>query len=304
MNLKSERIDLSICIVSRNTIDCTKACLNSIYSSNHNLKIEIIVVDNASNDGTQELIQKEFPHVHLICNQENRFFSPANNQAIAISKGEFILFLNSDTEIYENSLERMVHFLRNHPEAGALTCQMVSTHGEILAGAARDYTLEIALLNYTFWGHFFPKRKKRLNEHLNYSAWDRSTTKAVDWITDANMMIKRTALESIGGTYDETMKMYYTENDICLRLKKKNYKIYYLAEGKVLHHERKSVSKEGVEMISKIYEKDTISFYNKHYGQWRTLILFLSIKFSNLLISILRKRPKKIFESFLKPAKK
>ena len=296
-------MDLSICIVSRNIETYLRPCLKSIFDSPKKLELEVIVVDNASTDGTVEMVQKEFPQVRLIRNQDNLMFAHGNNQAIEVSQGDYILILNSDTEIHGDSLELMVNFLKTHPEVGTVSCRMIGTDGDLQHCNARDYTFPMAMINYTFWGHIFSGYKKKLNYLLNYEGWDRTTSREVDWIGDANMMLSRKALQAIGGYYDETFKIYYTENEICLRLREKGYKVYYLAEGEVLHHERRSVTREGLKKISKIYEDDTIAYYKKYHGTFGAYFLSVSMKMTNVLVSIKNMEPRRVLQGFLQPAK-
>jgi len=125
-------IDLSIVIVNYNTKEFLKNCLNSVMESTKNISFEIIVVDNASHDGSPEMVKKEFQNVRLIANEQNVGFSRANNQGIKISKdSRYVLFLNSDTIVHKDVLEEMVKFMDSHKDAGAATCKLVMPNGQI-----------------------------------------------------------------------------------------------------------------------------------------------------------------------------
>lgn len=155
-------MDLTISIVSYNTKIKLQACLESIFQYKGKKTFEVIVVDNASEDGSIEMVKSFFPQTALILNSANLFFSCAHNQAFKRAKGKYVLILNSDTLIKNNTFDECLDYFENNSEAGALTCRTTNTDGSFQLNYSEDYRYKLALLNYTFLGKIFPKTKKNI----------------------------------------------------------------------------------------------------------------------------------------------
>ncbi len=291
-------MDVSIITVNYNTRDKLRECLKSIERNASGLGVETIVVDNASSDGSVEMVKKEFPSARLISNAENRYFTGANNQGFTVSSGRNILILNSDTQVLEDSLKVMSEFLDRNEKAGAVTCKMHYPDGRFYKNAAKDFSLGLALLNCTLLGSLLKPIKEKMNREFGYADENWSNNKEVEMIGDCNMMIKRFVLDRIGH-YDERMKLYYTENDFCLRIRALGYKIFYLAGGSVLHHLRGTVSQSGVQKISRIYHDDTLVYFKKYHGFLSAALLGALIWLTNLLLSIMHFKNENVFTRFL-----
>jgi GT2 family glycosyltransferase len=151
-------------------------------------------------------------------------------------------------------------------------------------------------------GVLLPGLKKKLNAELGYQGEDWTRDREVAVVGDCNLMIRRDVFEKVG-LYDETMKLYYTENDYCVRIREKGFKIVYLADGKVVHHLRGTVSKSGLRKISKIYEEDTLAYFRKYSGTGAALLLKVLIGITNLLLTLRHGSPQNIFAKFLTPGK-
>lgn len=292
-------MDLTVSIVNYNTRELTLQCINSIISSAGALKYEIIVVDNASEDGSAEAIKNRFPQVKIIENKTNNYFTRANNQAIKISSGKYVLILNSDTVVRNNSLKVMSDFLDKNPKAGAVTCNVITPDGNILFNANRDFNLPLAFMSYTFIGYLFPAARKRaVSKHL-YNDLNAKQTHEVDMVGDFCIMVRRQILNNIKG-YDESMKLYFTENDLCKNIRNNGWKIYYLPEGEVVHLRGRTVEKSGLRKISPIYESDTIAYIRKYYGMFSAGILNILIKATNIMINLAKYgKYRNIFENIL-----
>lgn len=291
-------MDVSVVVVNYNTKDKLAACLQSIGENSGGLSVETIVVDNASADGSADMVRARFPSVRLIQNKENRYFTGANNQGMAASEGRNILILNSDTRVLENSLSAMSSFLDANPGAGAVTCKMYYPDGSFYKNAAKDFTFGLAVLNCTFLGAFFKSLKRRMNEEFGYAGRDWSQNQDVEMIGDCNMMLPRRVYEKIG-PYDEDMKLYYTENDLCLRIRALGLKVFYIAAGRVEHHLRGTVSQSGLKKISKIYEQDTLVYFKRYHGIAAAAVLKILIVMTNIILSVRHAKDENIFSRFL-----
>ncbi len=268
-------IDLSIIIVSYNTLDFLKECIESIEKNTEKFNYEIIVVDNISSDNSVEMVKKEFPQVLLIESSENLGFSKANNLGVKKSKGRYILFLNPDTLVYKDSLFGMVKFMDGHKEAGAATCKLVMPDGRLDDASHRGFPNPWTSLSY-FSGlsKLFPSSK--LFGGYNLSFMDLSKTHEIDACAGAFMMVRREAGEKIGW-WDEDYFFYGEDLEFCFRLKEKGWKIYFVPSVSALHY--KGVS-GGIKKVSQKITTASIEtkiratnwrfsamkiFYRKHY---------------------------------------
>ncbi len=247
---------LSISIISYNAKEHLKNCLDSIQKNLRNVEYEIIIVDNGSVDGSVKMIKKEFPQIFLIENEENRFFSHANNQAIKASKGEYILILNSDTLIFDNSIEKMLLFMSQNPAIGALGGKMLHTDGRDQGNAWKfRVPLESIFSQDPIWRlfgkRFIIKRKETL------------VPRETDVISDAFMLVRHQAIFAVG-LYDERFKLYYTEDDICHKLRRKGWKCYYFPSARVTH--KLFGSSKGVSKMAWIQLTDKLKYYQKYHG--------------------------------------
>lgn len=272
--------DVSISIVSFNTRDLIKLCLESIKNLSPSLNVETVVVDNASTDGSSETIKNEFPWVVLIENSKNRYFGPANNQAFEIAKGRYVAILNSDTKLFPDTLERLVSFMEKHPEAGAITCEYLRENGRQLKAEAHNYWNFHSLVYCTLcrnsfgekiYGLFNKSSSGKINVEYNEYC-------EADVISDTLLFVKKNILDSIGG-YDERFLLYSTEDDICARIKNLGYKIYYVPQAKLIHSLSASVHRSNPFRIRWIYTCDTIKYFHKH-GRYYEKILAIPMLIS------------------------
>lgn len=271
--------DLSIIIVSYNTAQLTIECIESILKTVKRVSYEIVVVDNASTDGSVEKIKRSFDFeqdkIFLIENNGNFGFSKANNIGVRESSGRYVLFLNSDTVVYENTIDGMVEFMDKNLDCGAATCYVAMPNGEMDDASHRGFPTPWRALGY-FSGlaRQFPKSKLFSGYLLGWM--DLSTIHEIDALAGAFMIVRRTAGEKVGW-WDEDFFWYGDDLDFCYRLKKQGWKIYFVPEFKILHY--KGVS-GGIKKISRHISpatRETIIrsqkarfdamklFYTKHY---------------------------------------
>lgn len=225
-----ERLPLSIIIVSWNVQRDLRLCLESLRN-NPEVEREIIVVDNASSDGTLDML-REFPEVHLIANPDNRGFAAANNQALAVARGEWLFLLNPDTIVPQGALKTLMDFAQAHPEAGAVGPRLLNTDGSLQYSCRRFPTVRAALYRHTIFGRLFP-RARAAQEYL-MAECDHTSVQEVDWISGAAMLINRRAYDQIGGL-DEGFYWGSEDVDYCFRLHHTGWKVFYTPEPAITH---------------------------------------------------------------------
>jgi len=220
-------IDISIIIVSWNTRDILRDCLHSILRHSKDLGIETFVVDNNSFDGTCMMIQKEFPIIKLIENSDNLGFAKANNQAIKLATGRYILALNPDTILSESTLENMVAFMDSHPNAGAGSCKILDEKGEIFRFRTEPLSLRDELFRDTVLARLLPfARRKR-------AFVDYSMTQRVKRVSGTCLIIRRETMEQIG-MFDERYFLYVEDDDLCRRINEIS-DVYIIGDAEITH---------------------------------------------------------------------
>ena len=253
---------LSIVIVNYNVKYFLEKCLDSVLTAIQNLPTEIFVVDNLSSDGSLEYLQPKFPQVTFIANDENIGFSKANNQAIRLAQGEYILLLNPDTVIGENTLVNVCGFMDQHPDAGGLGVKMLDGNGKFLPESKRGFPSP--------WNSFckmsglsvlFPYSKTFGQYHLHYL--DNNRVHEVDVLAGAFMLLRKKVLDKIG-LLDEDFFMYGEDIDLSYRIRQSGYKNYYFPEP-IIHYKGESTKKD-IKYVRIFYNAMRI-FYDKHYAQ-------------------------------------
>ena len=267
----AETIDLSIVIVSWNVRDLLRRCLASIFAARLP-GLEVIVVDNASGDGSAEMARGEFPAVRLIANARNAGFPAGNNQGFAAARGRFLMTLNPDTEVIGNALAEMIAYLDAHADVGALGPQLLNPYGSPQSSRRRFPTFTTALFESTWLQGFAPRRVLR-----RYYVDDVSPDliQAVDWLTGACIAVRREVLEALGG-FDESFFMYSEELDWCRRIKSAGWKVVYLPAAKVIHYAGKS-SEQAVAARHINFQSSKVRYFRKYHGSFAAgaLRLFL-----------------------------
>ncbi len=255
---------LSVIIVNYNVKHFLEQCLLSVLKASKNLTTEVIVVDNNSVDGSVEMVKNKFPHVHLIENKTNTGFSKANNQAIEICSGRFILLLNPDTVVEEDTFEKVVAFMDTHDDAGGLGVHMIDGKGRFLPESKRGLpTPAVAFYKIFGLASLFPKSKLFGRYHLGYL--DKNKTHKVDVLSGAFMLLRKTALDKTG-LLDETFFMYGEDIDLSYRITKAGYNNYYFPETKIIHYKGESTKKSSVNYVRVFYKAMAI-FAQKHFSQ-------------------------------------
>ncbi|MBN1287507.1 MAG: glycosyltransferase family 2 protein [Anaerolineae bacterium] len=266
---------LSIVFCNYNTRDELANCLESIRATRGDALVEIIVVDNASSDGSAAMVRARFPEAALIANAENRFFARANNQGIAAARGEYVCLLNADIELTDGALPAWITYLDAYPEVGALGCKMVYPDGRTQRVCARFSQWADLFLTYSAAGLLLPGLRRRREDALWYGGWDRESARAVDVIPNSCTVIRRAVLEQVGGL-DERFNLYFTEEDWCRRAKRAGWSLRYIPEAVVIHIEGASTRK-AAKRSRRMYYRDMLAFSRKYFGAARTALLRLAL---------------------------
>ena len=245
-------MDVSIIVVNWNTKDLLLDCLKSIYDTTTGLDIEVIVVDNGSQDGSSKVVKDTFPQVKLIQNSENKGFARANNQALSNAAGRYILLLNSDAVLTDGSLAGLVTFMDKTPDAGVAACQYLNRDGSKQNSFDNFPTLATELLNKSLLKILFPKKypskKKEYHEPME-----------VDSTIGACMIVQKEAIKQVG-MLDEDYFFFLEETDWCFRMHEAGWKIYHLPHIKVYHLQGQSKEKNPSKAWIEYYRSSYIFF--------------------------------------------
>ncbi|MBW6459024.1 MAG: glycosyltransferase family 2 protein [Bacteroidales bacterium] len=266
---------LSVVIVNYNVKYFLEQCLNSVRRASEGLQVEVFVVDNNSVDGSCEMVREKFPEVIQIENKENLGFSKANNQAILQSKGEYVLLLNPDTVVEDDTFSKVLEFMDNHPDAGGLGVKMIDGKGTFLPESKRGLpTPDVAFYKIFGLSKFFPRSKIFGKYHLGYLPQD--DINPVDVLSGAFMLLRRETLDKTG-LLDETFFMYGEDIDLSYRILKAGYKNYYFPGTRIIHYKGESTKKGSINYVFLFYNA-MIIFARKHFTHRRARILALLIR--------------------------
>jgi len=256
-------VDLSVVVVSWNVRDLLRRCLCSISNVQHRASsTEVIIVDNASTDGSVAMVRTEFPDVRLIVNSGNPGFAAANNQGIAVAQGRYVLLLNPDTEVVGDALATMVAFADDHPDVGVVGPQLLNPDGSVQSSRRRFPTLATAFFESTWLQPYAPRRLLE-----RYCVLDRpdGAVLDVDWVKGAALMARRKAIEQVG-RMDERFFMYSEELDWCRRFREAGWRVVYLPAAQIVHYEGKS-SEQVLPARHIHFQTSKVRYFRKYYGR-------------------------------------
>ena len=274
MSLKTPKYDLTIVVVNYNVVYFLEQCLNSVRAASKNLKIETFVVDNNSVDGSVEMVKEKFPEVKLIENKINTGFSKANNQAIELADSRYILLLNPDTVVEEDTFEKTISFMDEHPDAGGLGVRMIDGKGKFLPESKRGFPSPmVAFFKIFGLSKIFPKSRLFGKYHLGYLS--EFETNEIDVLSGAFMLMRKETLNKVGHL-DETFFMYGEDIDLSYRIKLGGYKNYYFPKTKIIHYKGESTKKSSVNYVFVFY-KAMIIFAKKHFSDKNAKLFSLAI---------------------------
>jgi hypothetical protein len=258
-------VDLSVIVVSWNVRGLLAGCLAALPAATAGLSAEIIVVDNASTDGTAEMVARAHPEVTLLRNESNLGFARANNRGLAAAQGRYLVLLNSDTVPPPECLTKMVEFMDAHPRAGAASPRLVRPDGTPQPYAFGDDPSPLYLLRRAL--------AHRSRGYLHH--WGVDEPIRVDWVSGACMVVRRETLDATGGL-DENIFMYFEDNDWCRRMRLKGWEVWCNPAAEIVHIGGASLNQNPRARAA--YYESLAYFYRKHYGRLPGALMGLLVK--------------------------
>jgi GT2 family glycosyltransferase len=277
---------LDIIIVSWNTRTLLEDCLASLFkplekAGTHRglpvisgYSLNIVVVDNGSRDGSPQMVREQFPSVRLIENPDNVGFPRANNQAIRESSGRYVLLLNSDTRVLPGALETLIGFMDAHPEAGVAGARLLNTDGTLQISCYPEPTLRREIWRLFHLDALRPYASYPMNK------WRTDQPQDVDVVLGACLIIRRSVLQQVG-LLDESYFMYSEEVDLCYRIRRGGWKVWWVPEARVVHHGGQSTRQVATAMFLRLYASK-VRYFRKHHGSlaahaYKLILLFAAL---------------------------
>ncbi len=263
-------MQLSIIVVNWNTKQLLKECLGSVCANAPESAFEVLVVDNASADGSADMVEAEFPEFMLIRNSTNRGFAAANNQAMEVARGEYILLLNSDTVVHGRVLEESLRYLRGHRDVGAMGCRVLNTDGTVQLTCSEfpsllNQVLQASGLWRLPWPRFFGK--------YLMTDWQRDTERDVEVVTGCYLLTKRNVIDQVG-MLDERFFFFGEETDWCLRMRLAGWKLRLAPVGTITHHGSASARKLNFQR-DVMLSGSKVKLHLKHFGKGPAVAVWL-----------------------------
>ena len=256
--------DISFIIVTYNSAEDITPCISSLNDHAVGLDKEILVVDNASVDGTAALVEERFPSVRVMRNDENRGFASAINLGSASAGGRYLFLINPDSVLTDDGLREAIIFMDGNPGVGAAGCKIVNPDASIQL-SCRSFPSygTIFFSRYSLLSRLFPNN--RFSREFLLTDWKHEEARPVDWVSGAAMVLRREAVESVGG-FDEDFFLFIEDIDLCKRLRERGWDIYYIPFPTVLHHIGKSSDKVRMRSIYH-HHRSILLYYRKHHGR-------------------------------------
>lgn len=263
-------MDLSIIILNWNTCALLEKCLLSLRRPQPGLEYEVIVVDNASEDNSREMVRDLFAEVRLHVNKTNIGFGAGNNTGVPLATGRWVLFLNSDTVVEEGALAKLVEYADSRPELGVVGPKLLNGDGSLQFSCRHYPTLGVGIFRNTPLGRLFPKNKYATDYLMQ--DWDHAEPRDVDWVSGAALMIRRRLIEQVGA-FDEDFFMYCEDVDLCWRandaphpdLPGQTWKVGYYPDSIIYHLIGKSSDQVPTRMTYEFHRSQYL-FYKKRYA--------------------------------------
>lgn len=276
-------MDFSICILTLNARDYLKGCLESIRQFPPHLNYEILIADNASTDGTLEMLEREYPEIKVTKMNRNVGFTKPNNLLLAQAQGDYLLVLNPDTLLVEDTFTPQVQYLREHPEVGISIPKVLNADGSFQAQSRRGDATPAAVFGYFLGlGKLFPK-SKRLNQYL--MSWlPEDEINEVDAVSGSCMFITRACYEKTGG-FDEELFAYQEDSDLCIRARQDGFKVCYVPITRIIHYGGEGGSKTQKVNTIVQWHRSYAYYYHKHFAK-RYFFLFNWFYYGVMLVRL------------------
>jgi O-antigen biosynthesis protein len=295
----TQKYDLSVVIVNYNVVFFLEQCLNSVFAASKNLNVQVFVVDNNSVDGSINMLKENFSSVILIENKENVGFSKANNQGIKRANSPYVILLNPDTVIEEDTFDKCIDFMNSNADCGGLGLRMLDGKGNFLPESKRGFpSPSVAFYKIFGLSYLFPKSQKFGRYHLGFLS--EFEINEVDVLSGAFMLLRTVTLEKVG-LLDEQFFMYGEDIDLSYRIKLGGYKNYYFPETKIIHYKGESTKKSSVNYVFVFY-KAMILFAKKHFSNKNANLFSFAINLAIYMrasLSLINRFVKKIATPFL-----
>jgi N-acetylglucosaminyl-diphospho-decaprenol L-rhamnosyltransferase len=278
--------DLAVVVVNYNTGPYLLRCLRSAMDSSGEARLELVVVDNASMDGSAEALERELPQVRVIRNGSNRGFAAAANQGILATGAPFVFLLNPDAEVMAGTFGGFLKVARDHPRAGAIGPMVRDPDGSIYPSARKVPTVAEGL------GHALlgPFRANRFSKAYTMADWDRRSERRVEWVSGSCMLLRREALAEVG-VFDERFYMYVEDVDLCTRLRLGGWEVWYTPELEVLHVGGVSTGGYRSRRMTLEHSKSIYRYVAKHWARgWRVILLPFAWVALRLRAELVRRR--------------
>ena len=266
--MATSSVDLSIAIVSYNTRALMLDCLRAVFESRAEIRFEVIVVDNNSKDETVDAVRTSYPRVQIIMNHENRGFSKAVNQALAVCAGRYVLMLNSDTQVRRQALDRMVTCLDEDPEIGAVGCKQWTGKGQLYQSCFPFPSIRDHLIHASLFRTCAPAWQEALAAE---QAIDCTRSQDVDWINGACLMVRADLMKRCGGL-DEGYFMYFEDVDLCRAIHQHGFRIRHLADADIVHLIGKSGERDRAK-LNLVWEFSRIRYVERHFPPLNRFIM-------------------------------
>jgi GT2 family glycosyltransferase len=260
--------DVSVIIVNWNTCDLLRQCLQSVEAETSSAVCEVIVVDNASSDSSAAMVRSEFPRVTLLVNEENRGFAAANNQAIAVAKGRYVLLLNSDTIVLDRAIEKTVAFADQHPDAAVTGCRVLNPDRTLQNSCFMFPSILNWFLFSLYLYRIFPTSRFFGREYMTW--WSRSDSREVEVVTGCYMLVRKQAIDEVG-CLDEQFFMYAEETDWCYRFNAKGWKIWFTPDPEIIHIGGASAIRLGATR-ARVTNRSFVRYMFKHWSKPRAVV--------------------------------
>ncbi|MHB0913496.1 MAG: glycosyltransferase family 2 protein [Armatimonadota bacterium] len=254
-------MNLSILIVNWNTRELLARCIESVYAHPPAVDFEVVVVDNASTDGSAAMVRERFPDVRLIANAENAGYAEGNNQGLRVSAGRHVLLLNPDTEVRPGALYALVAFMDAHPNAAAVACRLVGPDERVQRSCRSFPDPRGVLFEYLGLARLFPR--SRFFGSYRMTWFDYATETEVDQPMASCLLLSRQAIDKVG-MFDKEFPIFFNEVDWCYRAKKSGWKVYFTPTAEVLHHGGASTRQVKPAMVRESH-RSLVAFYERYY---------------------------------------
>lgn len=276
-------LELSIIVVTYNSRRHIRDCLESIQQNAGDIKHEVIVVDNASQDGTPDIIRNEFPHVRFIANQQNPGYARSNNQGISQSQGRTILMLNPDTVVLPKTLALLLQEMHQSPDMGLLGCRLLNADRSLQQSFGYEVSFWSEAVRKFFFNLWENHRFPPVGWLMRYL---HSKKREVDWVKGASMLARRQALLD-AKLMDENFFLYLEDADLCQRIRNLGWKVCYTPEAAVIHFGGGSV-RSNPERSALEYRRSQLYYFKKHLGEssLKTLKIYLGFKIRKNILMV------------------